>query len=55
MLLSLVLMVRNTLVGYRTAEPASREIVAVVTHDRDFAAAADRAIVMSDGRIIAGA
>ena len=26
--------------------------VAVVTHDRDFAAAADRTIVMQDGRII---
>jgi len=26
--------------------------VAVVTHDRDFAAAADRVIVMSDGRIV---
>jgi ABC-type lipoprotein export system ATPase subunit len=25
--------------------------VVVVTHDRDFAAAADRVIVMSDGRI----
>jgi len=25
--------------------------VAVVTHDRDFAAATDRVIVMSDGRI----
>jgi lipoprotein-releasing system ATP-binding protein len=29
--------------------------VIVVTHDRDFAAAADRIIVMSDGRITAGA
>ena len=29
--------------------------VIVVTHDRDFAAAADRIIVMSDGRIAAGA
>ena len=28
--------------------------VVVVTHDRDFAAAADRVIVMSDGRIVAG-
>jgi lipoprotein-releasing system ATP-binding protein len=28
--------------------------VAVVTHDRDFAAAADRIIVMSDGRIVSG-
>jgi len=27
----------------------------VVTHDRDFAAAADRVIVVSDGRIAAGA
>ena len=29
--------------------------VAVVTHDRDFAAAADRIIVMADGRIVSGA
>jgi lipoprotein-releasing system ATP-binding protein len=29
--------------------------VAVVTHDRDFAAAADRIIVMSDGKIVSGA
>ena len=28
--------------------------VIVVTHDRDFAAAADRVIVMSDGRIVSG-
>jgi lipoprotein-releasing system ATP-binding protein len=29
--------------------------VAVVTHDRDFAAAADRIIVMSDGQIVSRA
>jgi lipoprotein-releasing system ATP-binding protein len=29
--------------------------VAVVTHDRDFAASADRVVVMSDGRIVSGA
>ena len=29
--------------------------VIVVTHDRDFAAAADRVIVMSDGRVVSGA
>lgn len=29
--------------------------VAVVTHDRDFAAASDRIIVMSDGQIVSGA
>ena len=34
---------------------ASGRAVAVVTHDRDFAAAADRTIVMQDGRIVHGA
>jgi len=36
------------------AHSYSRAVI-VVTHDRDFAAAADRIIVMSDGRIAAGA
>ena len=33
----------------------SGRAVIVVTHDRDFAAAADRVVVMSDGRIVSGA
>ena len=36
------------------AHRAGRAVI-VVTHDRDFAAAADRIVTMSDGRIVAGA
>ena len=42
-------------VGAYSEGPRHDRTVMVVTHDRDFAAAADRVIVVSDGRIAAGA